>query len=193
MSVFDLFRKHIRREFYIKGKKIIATYYPGTGKIEYEEHKSRHFNQTNLGAFATMNKIAEAFKDVSLDKIRYRAYGENQREAEIRDKLYERELKRRGYSLEKSRGQWVHGDPIMGDNFWLAPERLWIKTKEKNLSLEKTVGFSSIILIVGSIFFLSFNLTGNVIGSINQTSSNWIGGVLFLIGLVGAFAYFRKK
>jgi hypothetical protein len=50
----------------------------------------------------------------------------------------------------------------------------------------------AIIGIVVGIFFLSSNITGNVIGSLNQTSSNWIGIILFVIGLIGAFAYFRK-
>ena len=53
---------------------------------------------------------------------------------------------------------------------------------------------SSIIAITGvlaGIFFLSSNITGNAIG-LSQTSSNWIGRTLFLIGLVGAFVYFRK-
>lgn len=50
-----------------------------------------------------------------------------------------------------------------------------------------------IIGLVGGLFFLSSNLTGNVIGNLNQTSSNWIGGFLFLIGLVGAFAYFKRR
>lgn len=64
--------------------------------------------------------------------------------------------------------------------------------KHKGLASKIITTFFAIPLIVG-LFFLSANFTGNVIGSLNQTSSNWIGGVLFLIGLVGAFAYFRKR
>ena len=48
--------------------------------------------------------------------------------------------------------------------------------------------------LIGSILFLSSNLTGNVIGSsLSQTSTNWIGGALFVIGLIGAFVYFKRK
>lgn len=47
--------------------------------------------------------------------------------------------------------------------------------------------------LLGGLYFLSNNLTGNVISNLNQTSSNWIGGVLFIIGLVGAFAYFGRR
>jgi hypothetical protein len=50
----------------------------------------------------------------------------------------------------------------------------------------------AIIGILGGIFFLSSNITGNVIG-LNQTSSNWIGIVLFIIGIIGAFAYFKRR
>lgn len=57
----------------------------------------------------------------------------------------------------------------------------------------KTAGTTAIVGIIAGLFFLSGNLTGNVIGSLNQTSSSWIGGVLFLIGLVGAFAYFKRR
>ncbi len=49
-----------------------------------------------------------------------------------------------------------------------------------------------IVGLLGGTLFLSSNITGNVIG-LSQTSTNWIGGVLFLIGLVGAFAYFKRR
>ena len=55
---------------------------------------------------------------------------------------------------------------------------------------------TSIIAIAGlglGVFFLSPIVTGNAVSSLNQTNSNWIGGILFLVGLVGAFTYFRKR
>lgn len=67
------------------------------------------------------------------------------------------------------------------------------KPMSKPSKLEMVGVITAIIGVVGGLFFLSYNLTGNVIGSLNQNSSNWIGGVLFLIGLVGAFVYFRRK
>jgi len=57
----------------------------------------------------------------------------------------------------------------------------------------KLEGFLVILSLVWGIFFLSNNLTGNVISQFNQTSSNLIGASLFLIGIVGAFFYFRRK
>ena len=43
--------------------------------------------------------------------------------------------------------------------------------------------FTAVVGLIGGTFFLSSNVTGNVIGLSVQTSS-WIGGVLILIGLV---------
>jgi len=59
--------------------------------------------------------------------------------------------------------------------------------------LETTAATSSIISLLGGIFFLSSNLTGNVIGNMTNSTSNWIGGILFAVGLIGAFVYFKKK
>jgi len=63
--------------------------------------------------------------------------------------------------------------------------------------LEKaTTAAAAIIGLFGGILFLSNGITGNVIGNFtNMTNStmNWIGGVLFAVGLVGAFMYFRRR
>jgi len=56
------------------------------------------------------------------------------------------------------------------------------------------LNISGVVAIAGvffGLFFLSFNLTGNAI-AVNGTATNWIGVILFVIGLIGAFAYFRK-
>ncbi len=52
---------------------------------------------------------------------------------------------------------------------------------------------ASIIVLITGLFFLSSNLTGNVIGNMTNSTSNWIGGVLFILGLVGALFYFKNK
>ena len=60
--------------------------------------------------------------------------------------------------------------------------------------LESKVGaFIGISGILASIFFLSSNLTGNVISNMTNLTSNLIGGILFIIGIAGAFFYFRKR
>jgi len=63
----------------------------------------------------------------------------------------------------------------------------------KHSKLEKKVITPSIIALMGGLFFLSSNVTGNVIGNMTNSTSNWIGGVLFALGLVGALFYFKKK
>jgi len=37
------------------------------------------------------------------------------------------------------------------------------------------------------LFFLSNNITGNTIGNLTNSISNWTGGILFLLGLIGFF------
>ncbi|MDO8529004.1 MAG: hypothetical protein Q7S06_03905 [Nanoarchaeota archaeon] len=59
--------------------------------------------------------------------------------------------------------------------------------------LERTARAVSIIAILGSMFFFSFNITGNAISNLSRISSNWIGGVLFFIGVVGSLFCFRNK
>lgn len=58
--------------------------------------------------------------------------------------------------------------------------------------VSKVMGVVIISLMFG-LFFLSPNLTGNVVGNLNKSSSNWISGILFLIGLIGIFFYFKKR
>ncbi|MAG78792.1 hypothetical protein CMI40_00245 [Candidatus Pacearchaeota archaeon] len=53
------------------------------------------------------------------------------------------------------------------------------------------------ILAIGSfivaLFFFSVNITGNAIGNLAYNTSNWIGLILFVLGLVLAFFYFKKR
>lgn len=51
------------------------------------------------------------------------------------------------------------------------------------------------VIMIGSFVFsalLSSNLTGNVVG-LSQTSSSWIGAILFIIGLIGLFVILGKS
>jgi uncharacterized membrane protein HdeD (DUF308 family) len=53
----------------------------------------------------------------------------------------------------------------------------------------------SIVAILGILFgllFLSPNITGNVIGSGND-SSNIVGITLLIMGLIAGFAYFKRR
>ncbi|MEI6849999.1 MAG: hypothetical protein WCK29_03095, partial [archaeon] len=74
--------------------------------------------------------------------------------------------------------------------------RLQVKIiKERNTKGldSKLMSIVSFISLLGAIFIFSSNFTGNVIGTKINSTSNWIGVIFFLVGLVGAFVYFRKN
>jgi len=54
---------------------------------------------------------------------------------------------------------------------------------------------AAVFLIIGAagIFFLSPNLTGNVIGNNSINNSNLIGAILFFIGLIGLLFTFKRN
>lgn len=54
------------------------------------------------------------------------------------------------------------------------------------------LAFLSVGAIIAGIVFLSPNLTGNAISNLSSSSSNILGGILFLLGVVGAFFYTKK-
>ena len=51
---------------------------------------------------------------------------------------------------------------------------------------------ASIMSLLGSLFFISFNLTGNVSG-ISERDSSLMGIILFVSGLIFTFIFFRNK
>jgi len=68
------------------------------------------------------------------------------------------------------------------------------KLKEKaSLSQFRVSSFLSIAAFGGALIFVSTNLTGYAIKSSGYNLSNIIGGGLFLLGLVFAFIYFKKR
>ncbi len=62
----------------------------------------------------------------------------------------------------------------------------------KKTGLEKSLAVISLGAVVAGLFFLSPNLTGNVIGSMTKTNSNFLGVGLFMLGIVGTFVFKRK-
>lgn len=66
--------------------------------------------------------------------------------------------------------------------------------QRKKQGLEGKV--TSVIAISGlalSLFFLSSNITGNAIGNLTNSTSNYIGVIFLLLGIVGSFFYFRNR
>ncbi len=51
----------------------------------------------------------------------------------------------------------------------------------------------SVVSFAGSIIFWSQNITGNVVLNFKSASANWMGGVLFLLAMVGFLGYVQKR
>ena len=61
------------------------------------------------------------------------------------------------------------------------------KLKRKVAKIVSLSGFGS-----GTVL-LSPNITGSAIGNLNQTSSNLIGGILIIIGIIAGFFWLRGR
>jgi hypothetical protein len=106
------------------------------------------------------------------------------------DKEDKLSIKRRGRKfnpeIKRNIGYLKKRGKLLGEI--ISDERM---NEQKNL--ERRVGGTIAIMgLVGGLFFLSANITGNVVGSSVSLSFNVIGGVLFVVGLVGSFFWFRK-
>jgi len=129
-------------------------------------------------------------------------YVENNLDGEKKAK-YEAAILKRARRLQGA--LWRRADGYGGEHGheW-DPRFIYIKQAEEirriadkiegRSGLETASSLSVMIIgIVSGIFFLSSNITGNVIGASNTITSNIIGVILILIGIVGAFFWFRKK
>jgi preprotein translocase subunit SecY len=69
-----------------------------------------------------------------------------------------------------------------------------MQKKSKGADMEKKLsGVVSIVSFIGAFFFLSVRVTGNAVAGVTSTGAAYIGGVLFLIGIIAALFYFREK
>ena len=68
-----------------------------------------------------------------------------------------------------------------------------LRWRNKDSALEKSVAVVSIISLIGSIFFLSPNLTGNVVGNMTNSTSNVLGTFLLFVGLIAGFFSLKKR
>ncbi len=65
--------------------------------------------------------------------------------------------------------------------------------QKKEKGLERIIKIISSGFLLSSIFFLSSTFTGNVIGNLTKTNSNLIGAILFILGIIGLFAFTKNK
>lgn len=60
--------------------------------------------------------------------------------------------------------------------------------KRKTIESNVMTGILTLSIIAG-IFFLSPNITGNIIGNITKNTSNFLGIILFVLGICGLLVY----
>ena len=179
----------VERVVTVKGKKIRVRYEPHVkGYLRFTNEEGEPYSPTRAGAFTSMNAIWDALKDVKMDRIYYELKP-TEPHFKTKEKWYAREMSRHGYELISKPRKYLASPTI--HYFWRKKQG---KRSASDLGgLEKAVGATTAIIgFIAGLFFLSFNITGNVIG-LSQASSSWIGIILFLIGLIGAFIYFRKN
>ena len=164
------------RKTFIKGQRAAEASYKGTGRrlpvdMSFIDRKGNivHPNKTDYKAAITK-------RDRYNDKENLSTYNAQYNEASTLNKKYDSLVSRYGKDSKEV--------------YKFEEDKLEMHGKRKPSRLE---GMLAIIGLVSGLFFLSNNFTGNVIGSLNQTSSNIIGAALFLVGIVGAFFYFRRR
>lgn len=69
------------------------------------------------------------------------------------------------------------------------------KRKGKEGWLERHLRFAilSIVTLAIALFFTSFSFTGYAVGGLTSGNFRWMGVILFVLGLVFAFSYFKYK
>ncbi len=65
--------------------------------------------------------------------------------------------------------------------------------REKRDLTSRVSSVIAIAGVLGGLFFLSSNITGNAIANVSQSSSNVLGAVLLVVGLVAGFFWVKKK
>ncbi len=90
--------------------------------------------------------------------------------------------------VEAETETWTSDDPS------IAARRLRNALKKSgNLEGRSIYAILSVLVLLGAVFFVSFNLTGYAVSGLTPNNSRWIGMCLFVCGLVFAFIYLKQK
>jgi len=71
-------------------------------------------------------------------------------------------------------------------------EEVVVESGEEKVSRRATLFLSSASFLL-SLMFLSQNITGNVVANFTTNGANWIGGIFFVLAIVGFLLYVQKK
>lgn len=67
-----------------------------------------------------------------------------------------------------------------------------VESGEEVVSRRATLFLSSSSFLL-SLMFLSQNITGNVVANFSTNGANWIGGIFFVLAIIGFLVYVQKK
>jgi len=100
------------------------------------------------------------------------------------------------YSSGVSPDQTERAAKFLEESGYLTQARRLRKKVRGDASMDLTSRLSSaaaVIGVLGGLFFLSPNITGNAIANVSQSSGNILGAVLLVVGLVAGFFWVKKK
>lgn len=67
-----------------------------------------------------------------------------------------------------------------------------VESDEEVISRRTTLFLSSASFFL-SLLFLSQNITGNVVANFSTNGANWIGGIFFILAIIGFLVYVQRR
>ena len=67
-----------------------------------------------------------------------------------------------------------------------------VESNEEVISRRTTLFLSSASFVL-SLLFLSQNITGNVVANFSTDGANWIGGIFFILAIIGFLVYVQRR
>jgi len=67
-----------------------------------------------------------------------------------------------------------------------------VEGREEAISRRATLFLSGASFLL-SLMFLSQNITGNVVANFSTNGANWLGGIFFVLAIIGFLVYVQKS
>jgi len=131
-------------------------------------------------------EAAEAFEELARDRPLQGEYASMA--ADLWVKIGNDERAIRDYDMA-SESFYKSSSTALGDRYRLKAQSLRGKAK----GLEKATATASIVGILGGIFFLSTNITGNAIADMTTKTTSFLGAGLLIVGLVAGFFWLKGR